>query len=158
MREKSRSKVPSVGSNKGHYGCPSCGCADATVVAEISGTAPVMFSDRPVAEPDECPDVDLYEDLELQGCDMSEYTCCKCGRPFEVPGYFVDGVNVPAPVKLILVCEQTGGEYWRQHLMVDGVDGEALIAAGGKGQEALIGTIKLMLTCSWKADQSKKEE
>jgi len=42
--------------------------------------------------------------------------------------------------------------------MVDGVGGEALIAAGEKGQEALISTIKLMLTCSRKADQSKKEE
>lgn len=65
---------------------------------------------------------------------------------------------MPAPVKLILVCERTGEEYWRQHLMVDGVGGEALIAAGEKGQEALISTIKLMLTCSRKADQSKKEE
>jgi len=49
MREKSRSKV-SVKSNKGHYGCPSCGCADATVQVEISSTVPVMFSGKPVAE------------------------------------------------------------------------------------------------------------
>lgn len=153
MREKSEEK-----SGKGQYGCPFCGCADATVQVEISGTAPVMFSDKPVAEPGECLDVDLCEDLEFQGCDMSEYTCCKCDKLFEAPWYFVDGVNAPAPVKLILVCEQTGEEYWRRHLMVDGVDGEALIAAGEKGQEALIGTVKLMLTCSWKADQSKKEE